>query len=197
MRYSDQELMTLACSTPTFEARLFYKQVSKRRREGYRERLFRQKSNFLFYFRIHESSRTLEPIGALLLERCTIQEEAMDGGRYVFSLTYQDESERKHFFATYSPLDYKKWIDLIKTSSYERLKSTFLILQRELIRVKDVERHKNASPKPVRPAPKPPSHPPVSKAQLLSPEAAENRPQESSEKARKDEKGEGVLIDIA
>ncbi|XP_041475964.1 pleckstrin homology domain-containing family J member 1-like [Lytechinus variegatus] len=190
MRYSDQELLTLACSPPDVEGRLWYRQ-QRRRRESYRERLFRLKSNFLFYFRIHETSRTLDPLGALLLERCTIREEPMDHGRYVFSLEYQEERDHKHYFAVSSSGEYRRWIDAIKTSSYERLKSTFLLLQREIVRVKDVKKHKDASPKPVRRAPPRPSHPPAGRSHVKLTKETTEIPQ-----VKKEMEVGGALVDI-
>ncbi|XP_030852091.1 pleckstrin homology domain-containing family J member 1 isoform X2 [Strongylocentrotus purpuratus] len=133
-----------------------------------------------------------KPLGALLLERCTIRQEPMDNGRYVFSLEYQQERDHKHYFAVSSLEEYKRWIDAIKTSSYERLKSTFLILQRELVRVKDVQKHKDASPKPARRAPPRPSHPPAFKQQPAK------KPKETTESPQVKTEADvgGVLVDI-
>ncbi|XP_038056263.1 pleckstrin homology domain-containing family J member 1-like [Patiria miniata] len=150
MRYSEQELFRMACSATTeatMKGRLFYKGIQQgklrpvRELQGqaFREREFRLQGNFLFYYKLAEDRRSPEPLGALLLERFTVQREMAAEKGFVFSIAFQEDRERKHFFLAPSAQLCDQWVQAIRSASYEQLKSTWIMLRSKIKRLTDMQ----------------------------------------------------------
>ncbi|XP_077867392.1 pleckstrin homology domain-containing family J member 1-like [Saccoglossus kowalevskii] len=131
MRYNEKELIRLAYQPPEIEGRLLHKQPGSKLREGYRERWCRLRGNFLFYFKTNELGKCnrLEPIGALLMERCRVQHEPRADKPFVFSVAYQDG---KHYFVGASDQHCELWVKALRQASFESLRARFLLLQAKL-----------------------------------------------------------------
>ncbi|XP_072021706.1 pleckstrin homology domain-containing family J member 1-like [Amphiura filiformis] len=138
MRFNEHELYFLAIKCkPDLEAKFWHRPPQGMiRQEGYRERLVRLKCNFLFYIRTNEFGHCLEPLGALCLERCIIQQEPRSDKGYVFSICYPGETDRKHYLACSTAQQCEHWMSMLKCSNYERLTTTLNILQTKLARVR-------------------------------------------------------------
>lgn len=138
MRFNEHELIHLATKCkPALEARFWHRPPQGMiRQEGFRERLVRLKCNFLFYIRTNEQGQCLEPLGALCLERCVINKEPRSDKGYAFSISYPGDTDRKHYFISSSAQLCEHWMSELKSANFERLATTFSLLQTKLVRLK-------------------------------------------------------------
>ncbi|XP_078576097.1 pleckstrin homology domain-containing family J member 1-like isoform X2 [Branchiostoma floridae x Branchiostoma japonicum] len=135
MRYSEKELLSLALQTPDREGKILHRMSgTKARLEGYKDRLIRLKANFLFLFKTNEQGQILEPVGAVLLERCKIQPEPKADKANVFSIALQDDPECKYYFACRSFEECTDWLTALRNASYENMRSNIMLLQSKLSR---------------------------------------------------------------
>ncbi|CAH1242819.1 pleckstrin homology domain-containing family J member 1-like isoform X2 [Branchiostoma lanceolatum] len=136
MRYSEKELLSLALQSPDREGKILHRMSGTKGRlvEGYKDRLIRLKANFLFLFKTNEQGQILEPVGAVLLERCKLQPEPKADKANVFSIALQDDPECKYYFACRSFDECTDWLTALRNASYENMRSNILLLQGKLSR---------------------------------------------------------------
>ncbi|XP_077981686.1 pleckstrin homology domain-containing family J member 1-like [Glandiceps talaboti] len=134
MRFNEKELSMLAYQPAPIEGRLHHKSPGSKIREVYRERWCKLRSNFLFYCKISDNGECLEPIGALLLERCRIQHEPRADRPFVFSIVYQDDGDKKHYFVCSSDKQCQQWVIALRKASYESLQTTLASLQAKIMK---------------------------------------------------------------
>ncbi|CAB3387068.1 Hypothetical predicted protein [Cloeon dipterum] len=138
MRFNDKELAHFGCSTTTdFEGRLNYRTPSGNFGQPvFKERWFKLKSNFLFYFRITELGAIdyKEPVGVFVLENFTVQKVDSRETPFAFSIIFQDDYEKKHYFSARSEELVNTWVNAINQCSYENMRSKLHTLQ-NLIKV--------------------------------------------------------------
>ncbi|ELU18555.1 hypothetical protein CAPTEDRAFT_77491, partial [Capitella teleta] len=103
------------------EGRLLYRGP----KESYRERWFRLKGNLLFYCRTTSTGAMLDPdpLGMLVMEQCSIQIEPYGDRPFVFSIQFQGESDKKHFFSGQNQKQCEDWVCALRASSIQNLKS--------------------------------------------------------------------------
>ncbi|XP_022105416.1 pleckstrin homology domain-containing family J member 1-like [Acanthaster planci] len=229
MRYSEQELYRMACSAATeatMQGRLLYKGIQQgklrtvRELQGqaFREREIRLQGNFLFYYRPAEDRRTPEPLGALLLERYTVQREMDAEKGFLFSIAFQEDRERKHFFLAPTAQACDQWVLAIRNASYEQLKATWIMLRNKVKRLRDMQQSTETQqqqflqqqqlPAPTRPpatrltlARPPPPRPPPPQLTALQPRRNAPPPPANTTApattSTPQEPAEGLLIDIS
>ncbi|XP_050415384.1 inositol polyphosphate-4-phosphatase type I A isoform X1 [Patella vulgata] len=126
MRLNSKELVYIAqnCVTCDKEGLLLFKEKQDgllKRGETYLERYFRLKGNLLFYFKNKESVTKSEPIGLMVLERCTVELESEEEIPNAFVLVCEGENH-VFKFAAMSEEDRDHWIQALHIASYECLK---------------------------------------------------------------------------
>uniref|UniRef100_A0A8C4R3V7 Pleckstrin homology domain containing, family J member 1 n=1 Tax=Eptatretus burgeri TaxID=7764 RepID=A0A8C4R3V7_EPTBU len=122
MRFNEREVAALANGGPVREAQLQMRGA----RGVYKERLVKLAKNFLFYSRLQET----EPLGALLLEQCTVEKDKENS--MSFSIVYKDESGRKYRFLCPSSQERDTWVGLLRTASCEFLRNRIIQLREEI-----------------------------------------------------------------
>uniref|UniRef100_UPI00358E4C78 pleckstrin homology domain-containing family J member 1 isoform X2 n=1 Tax=Myxine glutinosa TaxID=7769 RepID=UPI00358E4C78 len=121
MRFNERELAALA-NGGVREVQLQMRGV----RGVYKERLVKLAKNFLFYYRLEET----EPLGALLLEQCTVERDTENS--LSFTIVYEDESGRKYSFLCPSSQERDTWVGLLSTASCEFLRSRIIQLREDI-----------------------------------------------------------------
>lgn len=137
MRFNDKELANLSLGEADLEGRLNYKKSSSNVSQnsgGFKERWFKLKSNLLFYFRVNEAGQAdlKQPAGVFVLENSHVQTELSTGIPFAFSITFSDDSEKKHFFTTRTEDAVHQWVSCIRKATYEYLRSQMITLQKKI-----------------------------------------------------------------
>nr|XP_034972957.1 pleckstrin homology domain-containing family J member 1 isoform X2 [Zootoca vivipara] len=104
MRYNERELLSLSRQPAEKAAEVLMRAPKKG--SALKKRLVKLVVNFLFYFRTDEA----EPIGALLLEHCSISQEE---GK-IFSISFLEEPERKYFFECDTEEQCLEWVVVLQ-----------------------------------------------------------------------------------
>ncbi|XP_039622834.1 pleckstrin homology domain-containing family J member 1 [Polypterus senegalus] len=125
MRFNEKELLYLSRQPSEKAAELGMKGPKKG--DVPKKRLVKLVVNFLFYFKTDEE----EPIGALLLEQCKIQQE--DGS--MFSIIFFDESERKYQFECDTLDQCQEWVESLTRASYEYMRKSLIFYRSEIQRL--------------------------------------------------------------
>lgn len=93
----------------------------------------------LFYYRLNESNGVDydQPQGVILLEGATVDYENSRKVPFAFSIIFADDEmdkqdKRKHIFACRSEVDVEKWVDVLKSASYENLRTELKIIEKKL-----------------------------------------------------------------
>ncbi|KAL7644108.1 UNVERIFIED_CONTAM: hypothetical protein RMT77_004931 [Armadillidium vulgare] len=133
MRFNAAEIIEASLTQGDQEGRMTYKSPSKSAlyESAYKERWFKLKGNLLFYFRLNDQGvvEKNEPSGVFVLENIIIGEESDLKYQYGFSITWKDESFRKHCFYPPSESLLQTWILKLKKASYDNLRADLLYLR--------------------------------------------------------------------
>ncbi|ESP02136.1 hypothetical protein LOTGIDRAFT_230548 [Lottia gigantea] len=126
MRFNSKELVHMAQNGVNFdkEGVLLMKERQDtllKKREAYVERYFRLKGNLLFYFKNKDSIQKSEPLGLMILERCTVELESKEEIPNAFVMVFEGENN-VFKFAGVSEDDRDDWIKSLHIASYECLK---------------------------------------------------------------------------
>ncbi|XP_064625229.1 pleckstrin homology domain-containing family J member 1-like [Lineus longissimus] len=137
MRFNERELKFVARTGVTEkEGNLRYRNPYAKR-DGYKSRWFRLKGNLLFYFRSDEHgglSPEQEVKGVMVLERYQIQLEQLPDRPFVFSIYFENDADKKHYFSCASKVQCEEWVDNLRKASFENMRHTLAILQAKLIK---------------------------------------------------------------
>lgn len=136
MRFNEKELAFLACNCiPDLEGLLDKKGNGSTK--GYRPRWFRLKGNLLFYFKANELGHWDKsgepPVGVIILERCHVEKYLNDLRPFCFWLRFEDEDSRSYILAASSENEMQRWIQAIRSASYEGLRSMLYQLQNDMV----------------------------------------------------------------
>ncbi|XP_033637124.1 pleckstrin homology domain-containing family J member 1-like [Asterias rubens] len=216
MRYGENELARMAynANNPVMQGKLFYKGIQQGKLrpvreqlqgQAYREREFRLQGNFLFYYKVNDDKRALEPLGALCLERYSVQREINADKGFLFSIAFQDDRDKKHYFLASSGQLCDQWVSAIRVASYEQLKATLIMLHHKIKRLKEMEKPKENTPKQqqqVKPSTAPsraplprPKQPPQPRRTAPPPPAAKGAAAACS--STQETAAEGLLLDFS
>eukprot|EP00106_Octopus_bimaculoides_P000773 XP_014768215.1 PREDICTED: type I inositol 3,4-bisphosphate 4-phosphatase-like [Octopus bimaculoides] len=99
--------------------------------EAFVERFCRLKGNMLFYFKSKEFTNT-DPLGVLIIERCTVELDTDDENLHGFMLVYEGDENPVHF-ATRTEEQRDQWIQTLHIASYECLKMQLQSLREQLV----------------------------------------------------------------
>ncbi|XP_062816172.1 pleckstrin homology domain-containing family J member 1 [Anolis carolinensis] len=122
MRFNERELLSLSRQPAEKAAEVLMRAPKKG--SPLKKRLVKLVVNFLFYFRTDEA----EPIGALLLEHCRINQEEDT----VFSISFLEEPARKYYFECDSEEQCQEWIEVLRRASYEFMRSSLIFYRNEI-----------------------------------------------------------------
>ncbi|KAL4608085.1 pleckstrin homology domain-containing family J member 1 [Arapaima gigas] len=125
MRFNERELVSLSRQPSERAAELGMRGPKKG--DVVKKRLVKLVVNFLFYFRTDEE----EPLGALLLEECRVEQE----DDQAFSIIFLDEAERKYLFECDSQQQCLEWIECIVKASYEFMRKSLIFYRSEIQRM--------------------------------------------------------------
>ncbi|CAI5798817.1 pleckstrin homology domain-containing family J member 1 [Podarcis muralis] len=125
MRYNERELLSLSRQPAEKAAEVLMRAPKKG--SALKKRLVKLVVNFLFYFRTDEA----EPIGALLLEHCSISQEE---GK-IFSICFLEEPERKYFFECDTEEQCLEWVEVLQRASYEFMRSSLVFYRNEILKM--------------------------------------------------------------
>ena len=147
MRYNERELVQFSQTQANWEGKLKHKppkskNASKSLVAGIlggsgsdddRDRWFKLRANCLFYFRLSQNGGRpplgAEPLGCLILERFHVQTEGFEA-QNAFSIIFADDGgDKKHYFVAENDRHAKQWINALKLSSYQELRSRLVNLQ--------------------------------------------------------------------
>lgn len=131
MRFNDSALRQVALQIkPHREGRLLYRGP----RESYKERWFRLKGNLLFYCRTNSDGSLLdpEPLGLLVMDQCRVQMEAFGDRPFVFSIHFNGESDKAHYFSGQSLQQCQEWVAALQASSLVLVQSQVQELRNKL-----------------------------------------------------------------
>lgn len=99
--------------------------------EAFVERFCRLKGNMLFYFKNKEVTNS-DPLGVLIIERCTVELDLDEEHLHGFMLVYEGEENPFHF-ATNTEEARDQWIQTLHIASYECLKMQLQSLREQLV----------------------------------------------------------------
>lgn len=118
---------------PDREGRLLYRSS----KGGYKERWFRLEGNLLFYFRTNEFGAIADndPVGVFVLAAFAVEIEMMADRPFVFSIAFEGEEGKKHFFSGHSNQQCLEWVDALQRNSYDALRTHFEKLQKQVQRL--------------------------------------------------------------
>lgn len=132
MRFNDKDLCDIAAfSKADKEGRLYYKRLGGK---GYKEKWFKLRGNLLFYFRTNEfgAIADTEPSGVIVLERCFAKQEPATNDPYQFSIAFDGEEDKKHFFSCNSEQQCCNWVEVLRASSLEQLRGDLMMLRKRI-----------------------------------------------------------------
>ena len=127
MRINDKHLTAFAASNSPIDKEgylLKRGEVNK----AYQKRWFVLKGNLLFYY---EKKGDREPIGAIILEGCTVELAEMSDA-YTFELVFQGAGSRVYILSCETQEDMESWMKAITCAGYEYMKLMVAELQRQL-----------------------------------------------------------------
>lgn len=96
--------------------------------KAYQKRWFILKGNILFYY---DKKGDREPIGAIILEGCTVELAEMTDA-YTFELVFQGAGSRTYILSADTQEDMESWMKAITCAGYEYMKLMVAELQRQL-----------------------------------------------------------------
>ncbi|XP_048244074.1 inositol polyphosphate-4-phosphatase type I A-like isoform X1 [Haliotis rufescens] len=134
MRFNSKELAYVATHSTTIDKEGVLRMKDKqdglfKKGETYQERYFRLKGNLLFYFKNKENRS--EPLGVVILERCTVELDLKDDVSNSFLLVYEGE-DHPYYFACSSEEERDSWIQALHIASYECLNMQLQSLREQL-----------------------------------------------------------------
>lgn len=142
MKCNAKELALLSEGDCEIEGRLNY--CCKKTSNGtyysqsvFKERWFKLKKNYLFYFKILDLGKIdmKNPAGVFVLENSAIKIENGENISFAFSLSFLDDPEKKHIFSARSEDNANKWVVLLRMASYEYLRSQLYKLQSKIFSI--------------------------------------------------------------
>ncbi|KAL3880724.1 hypothetical protein ACJMK2_032942 [Sinanodonta woodiana] len=86
---------------------------------GFVQRLFRLRGNLLFYFKGKDAKS--DPLGLLILERCSVELDLAEKDGYSFVIVYEGD-EQAYTFKAETEKVRDDWIQVLHNASYESLK---------------------------------------------------------------------------
>nr|XP_045606635.1 sesquipedalian-1-like [Procambarus clarkii] len=103
---------------------------------AYKERWFKLKANFLFYYRLNEFGGVdkNEPSGVFVLENIEVLREEDVDAPFGFVIKWKDDPERKHLFFAQSENSVHSWINKIIHASYEHMRAQLIMLRVQIRR---------------------------------------------------------------
>nr|XP_018903124.1 PREDICTED: pleckstrin homology domain-containing family J member 1-like [Bemisia tabaci] len=136
MRVNDKCLIEYSLSQPDFEGRLNYKKIvngGSYSQKGFKERWFKLKANLLFYFKINDLGQIeKQPSGLFVLENSRVQSESSAGLPFAFSISFRDDSDRKHILSARTEDNVSQWIMFLRQAAYEHWRSQLIVLQTKI-----------------------------------------------------------------
>ncbi|KAK3579951.1 hypothetical protein CHS0354_033469 [Potamilus streckersoni] len=93
--------------------------IFKKGSVGFVQRLFRLRGNLLFYFKGKDAKS--EPLGLLILERCSVELDLAEKDGYSFVIVYEGD-EQTYTFKAETEMVRDEWIQVLHIASYESLK---------------------------------------------------------------------------
>ncbi|XP_076468181.1 inositol polyphosphate-4-phosphatase type I A-like isoform X2 [Babylonia areolata] len=134
MRFNARELAQLAqqASSVDKEGVLYMKEKQDsifKSKEVYIDRYFRLKGNLLFYFKNKETRA--EPLGVLVIERCTVELDLEEEALNSFVVVCEGE-DNPFKFAAISEEERDSWIQALHLASYECLKMQLQSLREQV-----------------------------------------------------------------
>ncbi|KAK4324050.1 hypothetical protein Pmani_005299 [Petrolisthes manimaculis] len=126
MRFNSEQLAEFAVEAGDHEGRLTHKPPARTLYDSAcKERWFKLKANFLFYYRLNEFGGVAknEPHGVFVLENVDVQREDTAEAPFGFAIKWMDDLDRKHLFFAQSETSVCTWIDKIIRASYHNLKA--------------------------------------------------------------------------
>lgn len=137
MKCNMRELAHMSDLPCIIEGRLNYKKISSSGYRGqnvFKERWFRLINNYLFYYKISEMGKfdTKNPAGVFVMENSSIEMEHGQSIPFAFTISFIDESDKRHLFAARSEDNVVQWVMKLRTSSYEYLRSQLHTLQSKI-----------------------------------------------------------------
>ncbi|XP_070197959.1 inositol polyphosphate-4-phosphatase type I A-like isoform X1 [Littorina saxatilis] len=134
MRFNSRELVQVAQQSANVEKEgvLYMKEKQDgifKSREVYIDRFFRLKGNLLFYFKNKETK--LEPLGVLVIERCTVELDLEEEASNSFVIVCEGE-DNPFKFAAVSEEERDSWIQALHMASYECLKMQLQSLREQV-----------------------------------------------------------------
>ncbi|XP_012277644.1 pleckstrin homology domain-containing family J member 1 isoform X2 [Orussus abietinus] len=116
MKFNEKELVELSTGAAEREGRLNHKRAHK---SGFKERWFRLKYNLLFYFNINEFGQIewKQPAGVIVLENCSINVDASSESAFAFSISFQDEHDKRHILSCRSNAQVEQWVSSISPNA--------------------------------------------------------------------------------
>lgn len=136
MHYNSDSLVQFAEAAGDHEGRLTHKSPPKTLYDSaYKERWFKLKANFLFYYRLNEFGgvEKNEPSGVFVLENVDIQMEQTELP-FGFAIRWKDDLERKHMFFASSEASAVAWMNKLINASYEHLRAQMVMLRVQIRR---------------------------------------------------------------
>lgn len=137
MRFNSKALASLSLQTNTKfdkEGVVWMKDKQDglfKKGEAFVERFCRLKGNMLFYFKNKEVTNA-DPLGVLIIERCTVELDLDEEHLHGFMLVYEGEENPIHF-ATNTEEARDQWIQTLHIASYECLKMQLQSLREQLV----------------------------------------------------------------
>ncbi|CAL4126615.1 unnamed protein product [Meganyctiphanes norvegica] len=137
MRFNSADFKTFSEQPGDHEGRLTYKPPPRTLYDSaYKERWFKLKSNFLFYYRLNEFGgvEKNEPSGVFVLENIEINREETTELPFGFAITWKDEPDKKFQFFTHNENSLYPWISKLEYASYQHLKTQLSMLRMKILR---------------------------------------------------------------
>lgn len=132
MRFNSEDLAEFAAQAGDHEGRLTHKPPSRTLYDtAYKERWFKLKANFLFYYRLNEFGgvNKNEPSGVFVLENIEVLRDEDVDTPFGFIIKWKDDPERKHLFFAKTEASVHAWINKILHASYEHMRAQLIMLR--------------------------------------------------------------------
>ncbi|XP_050422276.1 pleckstrin homology domain-containing family J member 1-like [Adelges cooleyi] len=137
MRFNSKELIHVSHSNPVLEGRMSYAKLSNGYpTKGFKERWFRLKHNLLFYFKMNSVGHVElhQPAGVFVLENSVVRlENNIPGTLFSFSLSFNDDPDKKYIISSQSEDHVHHWIKTIRCATYEYMRSQMSSLQSQIL----------------------------------------------------------------
>ncbi|XP_047498859.1 pleckstrin homology domain-containing family J member 1-like isoform X1 [Penaeus chinensis] len=137
MRFNEEELAEFALSPGDHEGRLTHKGPPRTLYDtSYKERWFKLKANFFFYYRLNEFGgvEKNEPTGVFVLENIEVQREEEANLPFGFAIRWKDDPDKKQLFFAHSEASVQSWIGKILHASYDHLRAQLIMLRVQIRR---------------------------------------------------------------